>query len=78
MKFTLGALAVAGALAGGGIALAGAPPATAQPPCGGAVVLGNGGSQCDGPFYPDGSFQRCVSAFVLGIGGWQCYVVPAP
>ncbi|WP_052960326.1 hypothetical protein [Mycobacterium sp. EPa45] len=57
----------------------------AQPPpniptdgCGGAVVFGNGGSQCDGPVQSDGSFQRCVSVYVLGIGGWNCFVVFPP
>ena len=44
-------------------------------PCGGAVVFGNGGSQCDGPIAPDGSFQRCTSVYVLGFGGWSCYTV---
>lgn len=74
-----GALAVVGAVFGGSVALAAveAPTAVAQP-CGGAVVLGFGGSQCDGPYYPDGSFQRCVSTYVFGIGGWNCFIVPAP
>ena len=44
-------------------------------PCGGAVIWGNGGSQCDGPVAPDGSFQRCVSVYVLGFGGWNCFTV---
>ena len=75
----LGALALVGALVGGGIALAGlqAPGATAQP-CGGGHVWGFGGSHCDGPYYPDGSFQRCQSLELFGIGGWNCFIVPAP
>ena len=58
-------------------ALSTAPPAAADG-CGNAVVLGNGGGQCDGPFYADGSFQRCVTVYVLGIGGTNCYLVPPP
>jgi hypothetical protein len=58
-------------------ALSTAPPAAADG-CGNAVVLGNGGGQCDGPYYADGSFQRCVTVYVLGIGGTNCYLVPPP
>ncbi len=64
-------------LACAAIALVGAPAASAQP-CGGAIVFGNGGSQCDGPVQADGSFQRCTSVYVLGIGGWSCYTVYPP
>ncbi|GAA2550841.1 CDGP domain-containing protein [Mycolicibacterium diernhoferi] len=46
--------------------------------CGNFEVWGNGGGQCDGPFYEDGSFQRCTTVYVLGIGGTQCFIVPAP
>ena len=74
-------VALAAMSVGGGALIAGtvaqAPPATAQP-CGGAVVWGFGGSTCDGPFYPDGSFQRCQSVTLFGIGGWNCFIVPAP
>jgi len=75
----LGALATllaAFLLVSGGIALVEAqlPPPPGQP-CGGAIVWGNGGSQCDGPPAPDGSFQRCTAVYVLGIGGWSCYTV---
>jgi hypothetical protein len=45
------------------------PPYIPADGCGGAVVFGNGGSQCDGRVQPDGSFQRCTSVYVLGIGG---------
>ena len=62
-------------LAGVG-AVAVAPTASAD--CSSAVVWGNGGGQCDGPFYPDGSFQRCVTVYVLGIGGSNCFIVPPP
>lgn len=51
-----------------------AAPAQAAP-CGGGMALGNGGSQCDSEPYADGSFDRCVSVYVLGIGGWNCYRV---
>jgi hypothetical protein len=70
-----GAVLVALALSGVG-AIASAPPASAE--CGSTVVWGNGGGQCDGPFYPDGSFQRCVTVYVLGIGGSNCFIVPPP
>lgn len=62
----------------GTITLRSVTPQVVADPCGGAVVLGNGGSQCDGPPAPDGSFQRCVSVYVLGIGGWNCYTVYPP
>lgn len=66
-------------LLGGGIAqVAGKTPEPPLQPCGGAVVFGNGGSQCDGPVQPDGSFERCTSVYVLGIGGWSCYTVFPP
>ncbi|CAN5660701.1 hypothetical protein BH09ACT7_BH09ACT7_36380 [soil metagenome] len=55
-----------------------APPNIPTDGCGGAVIFGNGGSQCDGPVQPDGSFQRCTSVYVLGIGGWNCYQVYPP
>jgi hypothetical protein len=54
------------------------PPNIPADGCGGAVVFGNGGSQCDGPVQPDGSFQRCTSVYVLGIGGWTCFMVYPP
>ncbi|XJF15970.1 hypothetical protein V4U86_25960 [Mycobacterium sp. AMU20-3851] len=53
-------------------------PAASADPCGNFQVWGNGGGQCDGPFYDDGSFQRCTTVFVLGIGGTQCFIVPPP
>ncbi|MCG5433268.1 hypothetical protein LV457_13365 [Mycobacterium sp. MYCO198283] len=58
---------------------AAAPEAQAGP-CGGGMAFGSGGSQCDGNPYPDGSFDRCVSTYVLGFGGWNCFRVypPAP
>lgn len=66
-------------LVGGGIAqVAGRTPPPPLQPCGGAVVWGNGGYQCDGPPGPDGSFQRCTSVYVLGIGGMGCYIVYPP
>ncbi len=62
-------------LVGGGIARVGGQAPSPMQPCGGAVVWGNGGYQCDGPLQPDGSFQRCTSVYVLGIGGTSCYTV---
>lgn len=59
----------------GAIALVRAEIRPPTAPCGGAIVFGNGGSQCDGPIAPDGSFQRCTSVYVLGFGGWNCYTV---
>jgi hypothetical protein len=53
-------------------------PNPPKDPCGGAMVWGNGGSQCDGPIQSDGSFQRCTSVYVLGIGGWSCFQVYPP
>lgn len=47
-------------------------------PCGTFFFQGNGGGQCDGPFYSDGSFQRCTTVFVLGVGGTSCFIVPPP
>lgn len=70
--------AIAAAMVTVGIAgLAAVPPASAEP-CGNFYYQGNGGGQCDGPFYPDGSFQRCTTVFVFGIGGTNCYIVPPP
>jgi hypothetical protein len=80
MKAKGAVAAVAAALAMGALAMGAlvvAPPAQADG-CGSAVVWGNGGGQCDGPYYPDGSFQRCVSVYVLGIGGSNCFIVPPP
>ena len=72
------AIAASAAVATLGIAgLTAAPPAHADG-CGNVVVWGNGGGQCDGPFYPDGSFQRCTTVYVLGFGGTNCYLVPPP
>ncbi len=59
----------------GSAALVAAGPAAAQP-CGSAVVFGNGGGRCDSPPGPDGSFTRCDTVYVLGIGGTNCYQVP--
>ena len=71
MKKLIGALAGSTIIAAG---LAFAAPAQAAP-CGGGMALGNGGSQCDSEPYADGSFDRCVSVYVLGFGGWNCYRV---
>src|SRR5262249_20637376 len=79
MKRFLGALAAMGVLVGGGMTLAGVQaPAAAAQPCRGATVWGWGGSQGDGRFYQDGSFQRCQSLTLFGIGGWNCFIVPPP
>jgi hypothetical protein len=70
------AMAIGGALAAGGIVVAG--PASADGPCGGAVVFGNGGGRCDYDQRPDGSFTRCDTVYVLGFGGTNCYLVSPP
>lgn len=57
--------------------LVAAAPASAQPCVGpNAVVFGNGGGRCDYPPDPDGSFVRCDTVYVFGIGGTNCYRVP--
>ncbi|TMS50156.1 hypothetical protein [Mycobacterium sp. DBP42] len=58
-------------LAAGGIALAGAAPASAG--CRGGWTPWGGGTTCDGPIGHDGSFQRCVTAGAMGFGGTNCY-----
>ncbi|MEU9806810.1 hypothetical protein [Mycobacterium sp. NPDC050853] len=77
MRKLLATLGIAAALAAGSITLAG--PAAAAP-CGNVVVWGNGGGVCESDFAPDGSFNRCDTVYVLGIGGTNCYRVypPAP
>ena len=76
MRKLITAMAIGGALAAGGIVVAG--PASADGLCGGAVVLGNGGGRCDYDQRPDGSFTRCDTVFVLGFGGTNCYRVSPP
>lgn len=69
------AAAVAALLTVGGIAAA--APASAQPCMGpNAVVFGHGGGRCDYPPDADGSFIRCDTVYVFGIGGTNCYRVP--
>ncbi|MGE0215859.1 CDGP domain-containing protein [Mycolicibacterium sp.] len=55
-----------------------AAPASANQPCVGpnAVIAGHGGGRCDYPPGPDGSFTRCDTVYVFGIGGTNCYQVP--
>lgn len=77
MKVKAATAAAAALLILGAGALSTALPAAADG-CGNVVVWGNGGGQCDGPFYADGSFQRCVTVYVLGIGGTNCFLVPPP
>lgn len=76
MKKLVSAVTLTGALVAGGIGLAG--PASAGGPCGGAVVLGNGGGRCDYDQGSDGSFMRCDTVYVLGFGGTNCYRVYPP
>lgn len=61
-----------GAIVAGGLAFA---PSAQALPCGGGGGFGSGGSQCDSAPAPDGSFERCVSVYVLGFGGWNCHRV---
>jgi hypothetical protein len=76
MRKLISALGISAALAAAGIAVA--EPASAMGPCGGAVVLGNGGGRCDYDQRPDGSFTRCDTVYVLGFGGTNCYLVSPP
>lgn len=57
--------------------LVGAAPAAAQPCTGpNTVIAGHGGGRCDHPPDADGSFIRCDTVYVFGIGGTNCYRVP--
>jgi hypothetical protein len=73
MRLLIIVAATLAALTTGGIALA--SPATAQMPCSNATVWGNGGGRCDSGQAADGSFTRCDTVYVLGIGGTNCYRV---
>ena len=54
------------------------PVASAQCVGPNAMVMGHGGGRCDNPpDQPDGSFVRCDTAYVFGMGGTNCYRVPA-
>ncbi|BBX17798.1 hypothetical protein CRI77_10745 [Mycolicibacterium duvalii] len=69
------AAAAAALLTVGGIAAA--APASAQPCVGpNTVIAGHGGGRCDHPPDPDGSFIRCDTMYVFGVGGTNCYRVP--
>lgn len=58
--------------------LVGAGSAAAQPCTGpSTVIAGHGGGRCDSPPAPDGSFTRCDTVYVFGLGGTNCYQVPA-
>ena len=74
-RSVLGIGATVGLIAWGLTGFATAGPASAQP-CGSAVIWGNGGGRCDSAPAPDGSFTRCDTVYVLGIGGTNCYQVP--
>jgi hypothetical protein len=76
MRKIISSVAITTALVAGGVALAGA--ANADPVCGGAVVLGNGGGRCESTPDSDGSFVRCDTVYVLGFGGTYCYRVYPP
>ena len=72
--FIFGVVVAAGLALGG---LSGAAPASADPcvgPSGG--FGGHGGGRCDYPPAADGSFTRCDTVYVFGIGGTNCYQVP--
>ncbi|MGP4055391.1 CDGP domain-containing protein [Mycobacterium sp. 4D054] len=57
--------------------LVAAAPVSGQPCTGPSGMYGgNGGGRCDYPPDPDGSFIRCDTVYVLGIGGTNCYRVP--
>ena len=73
MRKLVGAVSIIGALLGSAIALP--APSSANPVCSKTFVNGNGGSRCDSPPNPDGSFTRCDTVEVLGFGGTNCYTV---
>ena len=74
-KLGIAVMAVGAALAGWVIS---APVASAECMGTNITVLGNGGGRCDHPSdQPDGSFMRCESVTVFGIGGTNCYRVAA-
>lgn len=60
-------------LAAGAVALGAAAPANAG--CQGGWTPWGGGTTCDGPLAPDGTFQRCVTASAVGFGGTNCSLV---
>lgn len=63
----------AAALIAGGMAVEtyDASPAHADG-CAGGGGFGGGGGYCDNDYWPDGSFQHCVTVYVLGWGGTSC------
>ena len=63
----------AGTLAAGGIALAGAAPASAG--CQGGFTPWGGQQTCDGPVNADGMFERCVTTNAMGFGGTNCVIL---
>jgi hypothetical protein len=76
MRMLIGSVALAAALLGGGLAVSG--PAGAESCAGPSGYFGgHGGGRCDHPPGPDGSFTRCDTVYVFGIGGTNCYQVPA-
>jgi hypothetical protein len=66
------ALAIS-AIAASGIGLPTATPASAG--CQGAWTPWGGGTRCDGPIAPDGTFERCDTAGAMGFGGTTCYLL---
>ena len=74
----IGIAAVCAAMVGASVAaLGGAPVAS---PCANVVngsggALGNGGGVQESCL-PDGSKYHCESAYVLGFGGQNCFVIP--
>ncbi|OBF11314.1 hypothetical protein [Mycobacterium sp. ACS4331] len=68
MKLGIGVLAVVLAAAG---QIASAPSASAGCVYGGPVI-----SKCDGPFQPDGTWERCVAVFNYVPSGLSSHLVP--
>jgi hypothetical protein len=75
MRKFVGAVSIIGALLGCAIALSAPSSADPGPVCPRTFVFGSGGSRCDSPPNPDGSFTRCDTVDVLGFGGTNCYTV---
>jgi hypothetical protein len=64
-------------------------PGVANAGCGGAMTPWGGGQFCDSDYWPDGSYNHCVTVMVMGFGappscnrvcppGPQNPVIPAP
>jgi hypothetical protein len=77
-KFALLAASAVIALGGMAVETYDATPSHADG-CAGGGGFGGGGGYCDNAWWPDGSYQHCVTVYVLGFGGTSCgRVCPPP